>query len=714
MKKIIYALAVLAFVGTACTKEIHENGITPQEQNNLSVKLVGENEGKILPGSVLVKLDAEATAKIIGGGYAEISGDLLGDIEIKSFSPAIPAKPKNMEVARKYGLDRWFTVSFSEDVKPQTVADRLAKSSMVRSVQYSREIKPVWSDNVQVYEARPMTKADDRMLFNDPYSVHQWNLHNDGTIAEKAVAGADIGVKDAWRLTGGDPSVVVAVFDCGLHYTHPDLKANMWVNEAELTADDGGTGKAGVDDDGNGFIDDKYGFNFVGCTAINADYVNGKIDGKKQEAVKGKILDATKGYGHGTHVAGIIAATNGNGKGVSSIAGGTGNGDGVRVMSCQIFDGITVGGNNPTFPGTSDAQTAAAFIYAADNGACIAQCSWGNRNVMTSDDIFINGDEERKIDGAPLEYAAIKYFLDPANSNHESLQGNIAVFCSGNFSEPYSMYPGALSEVLSVTAIGYDMLPAGYTNYGPGCTVAAPGGEMIQESGHKQSMILSLGVNSAQYINAYPGVDKNGGESKEYVYMLGTSMACPHVSGVLALGISYAKKLGKTFSRQEMVSKLLTSVNDIDQYLGSGTKSFYDSAVGAMVNNIPLNRFQNKMGTGAVDAWKFLMAIEGTPSVIVEAGAKSAIDLTDYCNPHDTYEISIDEAAKESLGLTSDPVIKNGKLEIECSKVGAGKITLSASVGKDTEIKDGIGGISYSREISIVSRQFATNNGGWL
>ena len=120
------------------------------------------------------------------------------------------------------------------------------------------------------------------------------------------------------------------------------------------------------------------------------------------------------------------------------------------------------------------------------------------------------------------------------------------------------------------------------------------------------------------------------------------------------------------------------------------------------------------MGTGAVDAWKFLMAIEGIPSVMAKAGEKVKIDLGSYCNPYGTYEITIDEASRASLGLTADPVIKDGYLEIHCSKVGAGKITLSSAVGKDAETENGIEGMNYSREISIVSRPFATDNGGWL
>lgn len=191
-------------------------------------------------------------------------------------------------------------------------------------------------------------------------------------------------------------------------------------------------------------------------------------------------------------------------------------------------------------------------------------------------------------------------------------------------------------------------------------------------------------------------------------------MACPHVSGVIALGLAYAKKLGKKFTREEFTSLLLTSVNDIDQFNNGGTKKFNPPFSTNQAVSVDMNRFKGQMGTGAVDAWKFLMAIEGTPSVIVKSGEKASIDLSQYCNPSGDYVISIDEASKASLGITSDPVVQNGRLEIECSKIGAGKIVLSAAVGKDNEKENGIGEMAYVREISIVSRSYAAKNGGWL
>jgi hypothetical protein len=79
-----------------------------------------------------------------------------------------------------------------------------------------------------------------------------------------------------------------------------------------------------------------------------------------------------------------------------------------------------------------------------------------------------------------------------------------------------------------------------------------------------------------------------------------------------------------------------------------------------------------------------------------------------------SYKMVVDQAAKESLGLTADPVLNNGVLEITCTKIGAGKVTLSSSIGKDKETEGGIGQMNFSREISIVSRPYAASNGGWF
>ena len=659
-------LAALALVGIACTKELPESAQTPQEQHTLSTKLVGGNYGELVPGAILIKLESS------------IPEEGLLDGTDATIRRAIPVEPKNKAAFERYGLDRWFLVEFDETIRPEIVAEKIAARKDVKAIQYSRMLQPSWNESdVFPMDMQPVTRASQKSVelpFNDTYLEYQWNLFNDGSIHQEALAGADVGVKDAWRLCAGDPSVVVAVFDLGINHIHEDLRDALWVNEGETR----GNGK---DDDGNGFIDDYNGFNFFRYKTLEDGTIKSSYG-----------IDCTKGSGHGTHVAGIIGAVNNNGKGVSSIAGGTGNKDGVRLMSCQIFYG------DNGAKGT-DQEAATGFIYAADNGACIAQCSWGHTSEILKHD-------QEYIDSAPLEYAALQYYLDPENSNHSALKGNIAVFAAGNQGNPYSIYPGALKDIISVTALDCRGLPAGYSNYGPGCKIAAPGGEWLGVSGNYSTMILSTGKGTE-----HPGTPSISSLNHQYVFMFGTSMACPHIAGVLALGVSYAQKLGKTFTREQMTSMLLTSVNDIDHML-DGTKKFHESTTS--FTELPLEPYKGKMGTGAIDAWKFLMAIEGIPSVMVQAGEKSIIDLSAYCNPYGNYEIKIDDASSASLGITTTPTVKDGYLEIQCSKIGAGKITLSAAVGKDPDKADGIGEMSYSREISIVSRAFATNNGGWL
>ena len=144
----------------------------------------------------------------------------------------------------------------------------------------------------------------------------------------------------------------------------------------------------------------------------------------------------------------------------------------------------------------------------------------------------------------------------------------------------------------------------------------------------------------------------------------------------------------------------------------TGSKQYYDLGSYSWTT-LGLDRFKGQMGTGAVDAWKFLMAVEGTPTVLVQAGKKMNVDISRYVSTG-TYTVSVDDATKTSLGLASDPVVKNGKLEIECSKIGSGKIVLNGNIGKDTQKEDGIGEMAFTRTISVASRPFATNNGGWL
>ena len=668
MRKSVIAIgvAIISLMTISCTKDagVVEGEKTMEAEAILEHKLVGNTMDKCEAGSLLLFLEEETIARIEKGDIEAVKSEIFLGGDVVSFEPAL-VTPKNERLARELGLHRWYSVKFDESIPVRKFAKEVAPSKHVNAIEFNT-IVSLASD----LKAHPMSMgnmADTRALepmssFNDPYAKYQWNLHNSGdeAIAKTARKGADVGVLDAWELCTGSSDVVVAVIDGPVQYNHPDLAAAMWVNEAELN------GVEGVDDDGNNYVDDVYGYNFN-----TAGYSNGKINW------------TTEGEsGHGTHVAGIVAAVNNNGVGISSIAGGSGSGDGVRIMGCQVFDGAFA---------ASDRDMSNAFIYAADNGACIAQCSYAyDPRSFDSDNAYINH--------TSIEYNAIKYFVNPENCNHSAIGQNLAIFASGNETTSNSGYPGALPICVSVTAYGPDYLPTGYTNYGRGCNIAAPGGDY--SIGNSVSQILSTCIKDAV--------------GDDYAWMEGTSMACPHVSGVAALGISYAAKIGKKFEGDDYRYTLLTAVNDINSLMLEGTKP-YNGVADAVV----LKNYHKRMGTGALDTWRLFMLIEGTPSVQVTAGERCSVDLKEYFGGSATditYRgIEVSDEAREALGIKGDPKMDKGLLVIRCDKCGSAKIKISAIAGGG-QLGGGnnIGGTEITREVSIISRGVSSTNGGWF
>ena len=618
-------------------------------------------------GTLILYLNQEAANSVHNG--QRIAAQTPEGMDVKSFKPVFNMTEQNAKYMRKHQLDRWFIMEF-EGMGLDLAASKLAQFGEVSRVQFNKLVT-YGSDTRSAAPSEIQEEAEDN-VFNDPRLSDQWHYRNTGskTISTAAVEGEDIAVSDVWReLTAGDNEIVVAIIDGPVKYTHEDLKDNMWVNTAEKN------GTPGVDDDNNGYVDDIHGW--------NCDANNGQINWK-----------APNESGHGTHVAGIVGAVNNNGRGVCGVAGGTGNGDGVRLMGCQIFTGGV---------SSNTAAAAIAFVYAADNGAHIAQCSFGYQNGNYNSDF-------EYYQNYSVEYFAIRYFLDTERfaevdkGRTKIIDGPLVIFAAGNDSYGSASYPGALMDCICVTGLGPDGYPASYTNYGPGCNIAAPGGDYYLNTETSRSRILSTFISEV------------GSEYGDYTYMDGTSMACPHVSGVAALGLAYAKKLGKTFTRDEMTSMLLSTTNDIDQYNKGGSHKFFPP-FSSTPETIDLTAYKGNMGAGAVDAWKFLMAIEGTPSVMAKVGEKCSIDLSEWLGTsakNMSYKMDIDQATKESLGITTDPVLNNGIIELTCTKIGAGKVTLSSSIGKDKETEGGIGEMNFSREISIVSRPYAASNGGWF
>ena len=674
-----FFLASSALLLAACTEVVDEGNLQNTESGVLMTKVINTPSASV-EGTLLLCLTEEA-AQSLASGDSALRDEFSAEVDIKAMEPVFTIVPGKEEVARRHNLHKWFKVEF-DGMDNTAAAARLASFDAVVNVQYDKVVSP--ASDLQFtpyYPSRTQMASDEEMPFNDPLLVDQWHYINTGSshVSNASYAGGDLAVKDAWKLTGGDRRVIVAVIDGPVKYDHPDLAPNMWTNDGEVAGN-------GIDDDGNGYVDDVYGWN---CVKNNGD-INWS---SRQES------------GHGTHVAGIVAAVNGNGTGVCGVAGGTGNGDGVRLMSCQIFEGGA---------STLDAS-AKAFVYAAYNGASIAQCSFGYEGDGAA---YQSDSEYSMVFGA--EYDAIRFFMDPENNNSEILDGNIVIAAAGNDARNMSSYPAAVKDVVSVTSLGPDYLPAvNYTNYGPGCNIAAPGGDFyignITNIADNRSRVLSTFINSVK--------DSNLGTSgHDYVYMQGTSQACPGVSGVAALGLSYAYKLGRNFTRDEFVGMLLTSVNDIDGRLTDNTRKISGYTNGAETF-ADLGLYRGKIGTGALDAWKLMMAIEGTPTLTVQVGDASAkarrYDVTSYFGESATnltyLSVSCDAATKEALGLTEDPQMKYGKLSLNPTKIGSGKVTVTAIAGGEhVGGLEQIGGMEITRTISIMSRGVVSDNGGWL
>lgn len=605
--------------------------------------------------SLLVKFAEVPTQEILNG---------LCSNGVQSFEPLFNSVPGKEALEKEIGLDRWYIAHLTGKSSIDNIANAIAENNKVSVVEYNLQMTSGPDDLTLPYEGSliPSKASMSELGFNDPLISEQWNYYNlgDKSIAETAYAGGDINIKDTWRnLTAGDPSIIVAVVDQGVMYSHPDLSANMWVNEKEKS------GIEGVDDDNNGYIDDIYGYNFVENTAdINYD-------------------DTEYDTGHGTHCAGTIGAVNNNGVGMAGVAGGTGKGDGVRIMSCQIFS-AGYGGETR--------HTSRAIKYAADNGASVISCSYGYPGGT-----YLTDGEFLRMSGAEAD--AVRYF--EASKNNPVLDGGIAVYAAGNDGLPYAGYPGALNDIICVSAFGPDFLPTSYTNYGPGCNIVAPGGDAyLPPWQNSKGMIVSTVPNS---------VSPNG-----YGYKVGTSMACPHVSGIVALGLSYAKKLGKKFSTKDFKTMVISSANDFDSRL-HGTKKYYMNAY----PELNLGQFMKKMGTGSIDTWILMMKIEGVPYTIAETGKNQFIDISDYFGTSSvnlTYlSVEISDADREALGLASDPYMQYGSLFIHPTKMGSGKVKIKA-IGGGTELggQNSIGGMEMVQEISIISRPFKSKNGGWL
>ncbi|MBQ7297237.1 MAG: S8 family serine peptidase [Alistipes sp.] len=669
---ILYLLLLAACLPMSCAKEE-----MPLPETDTTVEEPAYTEDELL-----VKFSPEVTTMLeqagVGRGVAlSRSGSLalddvltlVGSYELER---VFPINAKSEALTRKEGLHQWYVVRFGEQFTAKEVADRLSVLGEVQKVNFNHTIKRAYTGKAMPLTREALSRiAASRTTQGDPLFAEQWNMVNRGDLftsgeVVKSLKDADVQVEQAWDLSRGDESIIVAVLDEGVWADHPDLKASMWHNTDEIPG-------SKEDNDGNGYAGDYYGYNFIQDTGL---------------ITTNNINDS----GHGSHVAGVIAAVNNNGEGISSIAGGDGKIPGVKIMSCQLFSGLMSG---------TSLQVVRAVKYAADNGAVVLQCSWGFTSGAAN--IYDWGaagpaTQEQFEAYAPLEKAALDYFVRYAGSPNGPIEGGLAIFAAGNESAPMAGYPGADPKYISVAGTAADFTAAVYTNYGPGTTISAPGGDQdyyydyVDET-HRYGELGCI-LSTVPY-----HVSETG-----YAYMEGTSMATPHVSGVAALGLSYAVQLRRHFKSAEFRQLLLDTATPIDAYqTGYKTYCRYVADIGPVrPMQMNLSDCRGGMGSGQVNATALLKAIEGAgveltfPNISVAPGSVVVVEPARYFERGKelTYTVSFED--EQIVGCSQ----LQGKLYFKGYTEGSTKAQITASDGQTQHF--------------VVTVRKATNENGWL
>lgn len=685
MKKTFYKISIMTALIAGFSSCAIEEPVSVQADQTEKLSPVSE---EALEGELLVRFDSRVSDILEKSGVtksgplapASRSGVLSVDeilelVKGYQVERVFPIDTRSEEKARKEGLHLWYVVRFSDEYPVEKVAADLAQLGEVSRVEYNRTLK-----RAETGKAVPLTREAMKQMkasakaakFNDTHLGLQWHLVNNGDLGQtKFVAGADVNVEKAWDLCTGDPSVVVAILDEGFDITHPDLKGSLWTNENEVW-------RSVDDNDGNGYAGDYHGYNFAAGNGVIS--TGGRYD-----------------TGHGTHVAGVIAATNNNNIGISSIAGGNGTEPGVKIMSCQIFSGSIA---------ATVLDEVRAIKYAADNGAVILQCSWGYisgaANPYDWSPQFSTSEQWKNSN--VLEFKALDYFVHNAGSPDGVIDGGIIVFAAGNEYAPAASFPAAYPDYISVAATAPDYTPAVYTNYGTGTTVSAPGGD--QDYYYEYGEGLNRGAIGCVLSTMPYTVTGDEGPLAGYGYMEGTSMACPHVSGVVALGISYAAKLRKHFKADELKALLYETTRPIEQYWNvEAPKQYYKFVTDlgdVHLSNMDLRNYRGKMGEGQVDAFAFLNAIAGAgvdmtfPNVFVALDGQTVIAPAIYFEngASQTYTVNISDGSVASCNAEGKNLVFKGLKE------GQTSATVKASNGK-------------SFDFIITVRKGAAGN-GWL
>lgn len=508
---IVPATTVLAIAGFATS--FHEDVPIAPKAKDAQLAVV---QPTIVSDEIVIEFTSTAGRYLHNQGNPGIKNlvevdDLLDRLHVSSIRAQFPGAPSVGLRPGQPNLANHFVIKFDPTKTPGGLDGALAMALAHPLVRMAESIG-----------IHPLLATT-----NDPSFSDQWHLNQSND--------ADVDAPEAWDTQTGDASIIVAILDSGVRWYHGDLGGsganssdlnsaggNIWLNSAESG------GASGVDDDGNGYVDDIIGYDFV-SSAIYTCWSG--------EDCSTADNDPRDFNGHGTHCAGIVSALNNNGYSVSSPAGGFGNGsfttsgDGVRIMCLRMGHSANYGGQEYGFVRMDYA--ASALYYAAQNGAKIASCSWGSSN---SGGIA----------------AAADYF---------SAAGGLIFVAAGNSSNSSAAYMNSRSDTISVAALGENDSRASFSSYGSWVDVSAPGEDIL----------------STYHYHPDSGNDYNA-------YLSGTSMATPLAASVTALAWS----VNPSASASDVWAAVRDSADDISAanpnyngLLGSGRVNA-QAAVAAM------------------------------------------------------------------------------------------------------------------------------------
>lgn len=560
MRKIFPIILSLLFL-CACSEEQYDarqrDALDPLSKSTQAL-LKGLSEKAIVPGRLIVKLKEDALDNVVftSEGAMQLHSvptplqKSLNSIGTTQMVRLFPPAGKYEARTRAAGLHRWMVVTINPE---QNVIKAMATLLSHEEFEYVepdfQRVHPPVVVTPVVVSRSGLEPREPATPFDDPMLGRQWHYHNTGKHGDGAIAGADINLFQAWQQETGKPNVIVCVVDGGVDLTHEDLATNILPNVS---------------------------YNFV--YGPDGEYRGDTI--------------YTDEVGHGTHVAGTVAAVNNNGKGGCGVAGGNGKKDsGIRMFNAQIFGGKKENGSG-----------AAAIKYGADHGAVISQNSWGYK--YPGPDALPQSDKE-----------AIDYFIRYAGCDeygkqlpNSPMKGGIVIFAGGNEGMEYDSWPGAYSECVAVSAMAWDFLKASYSNRGNWMDIMAPGGD--QDRFGTRAGVLST-------------MPKSLVESG-YAFMQGTSMACPHVSGIAALMVSKFGKQG--FTCEELKSRLLSALRPYDIYAHN-------------------RGFEGKLGVGYIDA---TVALEENAGKAPET-PRSLTLVPDFTSIHCQWTVSEDKDATQRI-----------------------------------------------------------------